>query len=367
MNANIDLTTQEFEYDPSEEVYNGFNRTEVVKEILRKDTPLLEWKEGDNLIRPIKTDKQWFISVPYYEVRAFNKVARICRPEIFGIPNIIVNVQVALYRDPSTRPLMRTKENPNGFHFREKMRAYFVAARYENRLGPFQIAYVTLGKNGKDKYREAWGDAFLKLPYEQFVDVTTNKSVPRWGSIYDPVDGRIIKITFSNIKTRDIAVRYTPADQTFPLGEFVNNGQVVTQRPLPPNTRFRPFREYIAYFVNQPKVMNFLEKTSEEEQIAIIREFTPPHLKTAVEGIIQNITKKPVSGVINSSVPVPAPEPMPPAKDITYTSFVQALGNKFNNLGSDTVKKLIERGIVNGNNFGIMAEMDPDTLKRLAQ
>ena len=208
------------------------NRTvDVVVDILKPNAPKIVWEEGDNWVRFINTrGNAWFRDVTYYEMRVGNKIARVAhQDQLFGDANLLLAVQIGLYQNQETRPQMRTRENPKGFSFRDHRKAFMVAARWENTLSPFGIAAVTLGKTsyGKgQKYREAWGDALIKLPAEMTVDPTlpseeTTKPQPRWGSIFDPVDGRLVKCSFTNYGTVEITASFTPAERTMPLGDWM--------------------------------------------------------------------------------------------------------------------------------------------------
>jgi hypothetical protein len=224
------------------------NRTvDVVVDILKPNAPKIIWEEGDNWVRFINTrGNAWFRDVTYYEMRVGNKIARVAhQDQLFGDVNLLLAVQIGLYQNQETRPQMRTRENPKGFSFRDHRKAFMVAARWENTLSPFGIAAVTLGKTsyGKgQKYREAWGDALIKLPAEMTVDPTlpseeTTKPQPRWGSIFDPVDGRLVKCSFTNYGTVEITASFTPAERTMPLGDWMLNG---TSVPMSAGSENRP-------------------------------------------------------------------------------------------------------------------------------
>jgi hypothetical protein len=385
------------------------NRTvDVVVDILKPNAPKIIWEEGDNWVRFINTrGNAWFRDVTYYEMRVGNKIARVAhQDQLFGDVNLLLAVQIGLYQNQETRPQMRTRENPKGFSFRDHRKAFMVAARWENTLSPFGIAAVTLGKTsyGKgQKYREAWGDALIKLPAEMTVDPTlpseeTTKPQPRWGSIFDPVDGRLVKCSFTNYGTVEITASFTPAERTMPLGDWMLNGTPVptTTRPIPAGSAFVPKPQYIEILRSVPNLKDYFRRLTIEEQMEMVRTFIPTDLLPHAEKIMQakldegrgsKGQAKPANGTApktashaNGGAPAPAAEPARvqqlavPADEPTqlgeadklYLDFVKEIGPKFKQVGEEVVRKLIKLSLVTPANVKQMASFQPEMLKTLA-
>jgi hypothetical protein len=348
---------------------------EIVADILKKDTPRHQWEEGDNWMRFLNPFRNpWYIPVEYYEVRQGNKIARVIHQDSFGEPNLLRAVQIGLYQNPETRPRMKSKENPDGFYFREHRKALLVAARWENTLTQFAVVQATLGRlpyRKDQKYREAWGDALIKLPAEVEIDPTlpaaqqTNPK-PRWGAIFDPVYGRLIKCSFANVGTMDITASFTPAERTLPVGKWEEKAGQKTFVPLP---------QYADIIRNAPNVKNCLNRVSVDQQKEIVRTFVPtellPYAEKAMQAELSGENRKGKSKTVEPaatvSVPVPQEEPAEIGEaDHLYVDFVQALGPKFREVGEETVRKLIKLSMVNPANLKQMAAFAPEILKSIA-
>jgi len=383
---------------------NTNRTTDVVMEILKPNIPKIIWEEGDNWVRFINTrGNAWFRDVTYYEMRVGNKVARVAhQDQLFGDVNLLLAVQIGLYQNLDTRPQMRTRENPKGFSFRDHRKAFMVAARWENTLSSFGIVGVTLGKTsyGKgQKYREAWGDALIKLPAEMTVDPTlpteeTVKPQPRWGSIFDPVDGRLVKCSFTNSGTVEITASFTPVERPMPLGDWMLDGKPVpaTTRPIPPGSTFDPKPQYMEILRSVPNLKDCFRRLTIEEQMELVRTFIPTDLLPHAEKIMQAKLNegrrskgqaRPATGTApktESPAAAEAPAPAPvqqlavPADEPTqlgeadklYLGFVKELGPKFKQVGEEVVRKLIKLSLVNPVNVKQMASFQPDMLKTLA-
>jgi len=346
-------------------------------------------------INPYKNP--WYIAVGFYKMHLGDKVARVIHQELFGQPNLFRIVQIYLYQNPDTKPYMWTMDNPEGFRFDEQRRALLVAAKFENTLGQFGIAQVTLGRaprKGKP-YRASWGDALINLPSEKTIDPMDPKANGslRWGSIFDPVDGRLIKCSLANAGTIGVTATFTPADRTMPLGRFEER---------PGGKKFVPLPQYAEQLRGAPNLQESLVRQTIDQQTDLIRTFLPPDLWPHAEKAIANALNgngrksRPVStavaqpqngagnGAANGStaavpgpngapaaattkLPVPAEEPaeLAPA-DQMYVAFVQKLGPKFKDVGEDVVRKLIARSLVSPATMNAVAEFTPDVLKTLA-
>ena len=367
---------------------------DIVADILQPGTPVYKWEEGDNWMRFIKTGTDpWFIPVTYYEMKAGDKLARVVRRiDQEECAQLLLDVQIGLYNDPATRPLMRTKENQNGFSFREHRKAYLVASRWESTLGSFSIVAVTMGRppyKKDQKYREAWGDALIKIPTEREVDPTlsndpTYKGKSRWGSIFDPVDGRLIKCSFANVGTLEISASFLPGERLVPLGDWVINGQVVEERPVPKGASFKPRAQFEDVLKHVPSLRASLKKLTIDEQVNIIRTFIPVELKAKAEAIMELKLKeyksgtrsaRPAATVATAAPAAPAAQniAVPPeeptelgAHDQIYIEFVKALGPKFALVGEAAVRKLIQINMVNANSLAFMATLPPESLKSAA-
>lgn len=361
---------------------------EIVADILKPNVPKMNWEEGDNWTRFINTrGNAWFQDVSYYEMRQGNKVARVAHhDQLFSDINLLRAVQIGLYQNPETRPAMKDRNNPKGFQFREHRKAYAVAARWESTISPFAVVAVTLGKQSmkKDiKYREAWGDPLIKLPAELEVDPTLSgnpnyRPKPRWGSIFDPVDGRLIKASFTNVGTVDVSASFTPAERLFPLGMWTLNGVEVKDRPLPPGCGFTPLPQYADVLKTVPNLKDCFRRLTIEEQKQIVRTFVPVELLPYAEKIMEAKLaegSRPASGVHapvkpaapQVQLPIPAEEPSEMQEgDKLYLDVVKALGPKFANIGEDVVRKLITRGIINQSNYTYIVNFAEESLKSMA-
>jgi hypothetical protein len=328
-----------------------------------------------------------------------DKVARVIHQELFGQPNLFRSVQIYLYQNPETKPYMWTMDNPEGFRFDEQRRALLVAAKFENTLGQFGIAQVTLGRTPRKgkPYRASWGDALINLPTEKTIDPMDPKAngALRWGSIFDPVDGRMVKCSLANAGTIDVTATFTPADRTMPLGKFEER---------PGGKKFIPLPQYAEQLRCAPNLQESLVKLTIDQQTELIRTFLPPELWPHAEKAIDNALNgngrrsRPVSGgaaqpangaanggtngstaataapgpngtpaTATTKVPVPAEEPaeLGPS-DQMYVAFVQKLGPKFKEVGEDVVRKLIDRSLVSPTTMSAMAAFTPDVLKTIA-
>lgn len=359
---------------------------EVVADILKPNTPRLKWEEGDNWMRFLNPYRNpWYLAVPTYEMTAGNKTAKVISPEYFGDVNLFLAVQIACYKNAATRPFMWTKENEKGFHFREYRRALMVAARYEHTLSNFAVIQVTLGKipyKKKDAperpYKESWGDALIKIPTEPLVDPTRpmedSGTLPlRWGAIFDPVDGRLIKCSLSNVGTMQITASFTPADSLMPLGEWMLDGKPIKQRPAPPNAQFVPKPQYAETLRNAPNLVKSLRRLTVDEQRELIMMFIPEALQDFARDVIEQELKSPNRKAPAPSAPVTTKTIPVPVEDVSETSeadqlyneFVKNLGPKFKEVGETVVRKIIERSLVNPTNVKQIAEFSPDVLKAL--
>jgi hypothetical protein len=394
---------------------NTNKSVEVVADILKPGVNRHTFVEGDNWMRFINTrGSAWFEAITYYEMRAGNRVARVAHQDLlFGDINLLLAVQIGLYQNPLTRPKMNTRETPNGFKFRDHRKAYMLASRWENTLSPFGVVAVTLGKlnYGKgQKYREAWGDALIKLPAEMTVDPTLEQSVkpqPRWGSIFDPVDGRLVKCSFTNFGSVEISANFTPAERTLPLGAWETRND---KKVFIPNPKFKDVLRGV------PSLRDCFRRLTVEEQMEIVRIFVPADLLPFAEKIMQDKlaegrsgrnqtrhapnsnTAAPASTTATTAAPAaaatastgnaapadvnaapqpPAPEPVqipvpaeePPQiseTDKLYLELVRELGPKFAAVGEETARKLIKLTLVNPSNVKQMASFQPDILKTLA-
>ena len=372
----------------------------VVSDLLKTNVPRINFVEGDNWVRFINPYKNpWYIGVGFYKMHRGDKVARVIHQELFGQPNLFRTVQIYLYQNPETKPYMWTMDNPEGFRFDEQRRALLVAAKFENTLGQFGIAQVTLGRpprKGKP-YRASWGDALINLPTEKTIDPMDPKAngALRWGSIFDPVDGRMVKCSLANAGTIGVTATFTPADRTMALGKFEER---------PGGKKFMPLPQYAEQLRSAPNLQESLVKLTIDQQTELIRTFLPPELWPHAEKAIANALNgnggrsRPVSGgaaqpangaanggtngntvataapgpngtpaAATTKVPVPAEEPaeLGPS-DQMYVAFVQKLGPKFKEVGEDVVRKLIARSLVSPATMSAMAAFTPDVLKTLA-
>lgn len=362
--------------------------TKVISDLVKSNVPRIAFEEGDNWLRFINPyRKPWYIAVGFYKMHVGDKVARIIHQEHFGQPNLFRLVQIQLYQNPETKPFMWTIDNQNGFRFDEQRRALLVAAKFENTLGQFGIAQVTLGRaprKGKP-YRAAWGDALINLPTEKTIDPTDPKANGslRWGSIFDPVKGRLVKCTLTNAGTIGVTATFTPADRTMPLGKWEqrNDGGKCVFVPLP---------HYAEQLRSAPNLEESLVKLTTDQQIDLIRTFLPtelwPYAETVIANFLHGNSRKPrtpapatkpgangtpsttaAPTVTTTQVPVPADEPADITQpDQIYVAFVEKLGPKFRDIGEDMVRKLIARSLVTAANVNTMAELHPDVLKSIA-
>lgn len=361
--------------------------TKVISDLVKSNVPRITFEEGDNWLRFINPyRKPWYIAVGFYKMHLGDKVARVIHQEHFGQPNLFRLVQIQLYQNLETKPFMWTMDNPNGFRFDEQRRALLVAAKFENALGQFGIAQVTLGRaprKGKP-YRPAWGDALINLPTEKTVDPTdpSANGTLRWGSIFDPVKGRLVKCTLTNAGTIGVTATFTPADRTMPLGKWEqrDGGKCV----------FVPLPQYAEQLRSAPNLEESLVKLTTDQQIDLIRTFLPtelwPYAETVIANFLHGNGRKSRSGstppkpatngaastaahpaVPTTQVPVPADEPADIAQpDQIYVAFVEKLGPKFREIGEEVVRKLIARSLVTIANVNTMAELHPDVLKSIA-
>ncbi len=366
--------------------------TKVICDLVKSNVPRITFEEGDNWLRFINPfRKPWYVAVGFYKMHLGDKVARVIHQEHFGQPNLFRLVQIQLYQNPETKPFMWTMDNSNGFRFDEQRRALLVAAKFENTLGQFGIAQVTLGRaprKGKP-YRAAWGDALINLPTEKTIDPTdpSAKGTLRWGSIFDPVKGRLVKCTLTNAGTIGVTATFTPADRTMPLGKWEQRegGKCV----------FVPLPQYAEQLRSAPNLEESLVKLTIDQQIDLIRTFLPtelwPYAETVIANALHGNGRKPRSAsapskeVTNGAaangtasttalpatpttqIPVPADEPAEIAQpDQIYVAFVEKLGPKFRELGEEVVRKLIARSLVTIANANTMAELHPDVLKSIA-
>ena len=366
--------------------------TKVISDLVKSNVPRITFEEGDNWLRFINPyRKPWYIAVGFYKMHLGDKVARVIHQEHFGQPNLFRLVQIQLYQNPETKPFMWTMDNPDGFRFDEQRRALLVAAKFENTLGSFGIAQVTLGRaprKGKP-YRAAWGDALINLPTEKTLDPTdpSANGTLRWGSIFDPVKGRLVKCSLTNAGTIGVTATFTPADRTMPLGKWEqrDGGKCV----------FVPLPQYAEQLRSAPNLEESLVKLTTDQQIDLIRTFLPtelwPHAETVIANAIHGNGRKSRSAsapskattngatanaavpaaarpaIPTTQVPVPADEPADIAQpDQVYVAFVEKLGPKFREIGEDVVRKLIARSLVTIANVKTMAELNPEVLKSIA-
>ncbi len=377
---------------------NPNQTTKVVSDLIKSNVPRITFAEGDNWVRFINPYKNpWYIGVGFYKMHLGDKVARVIHQELFGQPNLFRIVQIYLYQNPDTKPYMWTMDNPEGFRFDEQRKALLVAAKFENTLGQFGIVQVTLGRaqrKGKP-YRASWGDALINLPSEKTIDPMDPKANGslRWGSIFDPVDGRLIKCSLANAGTIGVTATFTPADRTMPLGRFEER---------PGGKKFVPLPQYAEQLRGAPNLQESLVRQTVDQQIDLIRMFLPPDLWPHAEKAIANALNgngrksRPVSTAVpqpqngagngaangttaavpgpngastaaTTKLPVPAEEPaeLAPA-DQMYVAFVQKLGPKFKDVGEEVVRKLIARSLVSPATMSAVAEFTPDVLKTLA-
>ena len=367
---------------------NPNQTTKVISDLVKSNVARITFEEGDNWLRIINPyRKPWYIAVGFYKMHRGDKVARVIHQELFGQPNLFRTVQIYLYQNPETKPYMWTMDNPEGFRFDEQRRALLVAAKFENTLGQFGIAQVTLGRaprKGKP-YRASWGDALINLPTEKTIDPTdpSANSTLRWGSIFDPVKGRLVKCTLTNAGTIGVTATFTPADRTMPLGKWEERegGKCV----------FVPLPLYAEQLRSAPNLEESMVKLTTDQQIDLIRTFLPPELWPYAEKAIANtltgtgrksrLASAPSSATENptapaaptppvvptTKVPVPADEPADIAQpEQIYVAFVEKLGPKFREVGEEVVRKLIARSLVNIANVNTMADLHPDVLKSIA-
>ncbi|HOC54055.1 MAG TPA: hypothetical protein PKI20_00390 [Verrucomicrobiota bacterium] len=382
---------------------NPNQTTKVVSDLIKSNVPRITLAEGDNWVRFINPYKSpWYIAVGFYKMHFGDKVARVIHQELFGQPNLFRIVQIYLYQNPETKPYMWTMDNPEGFRFDEQRRALLVAAKFENNLGPFGIAQVTLGRpprKGKP-YRPSWGDALINLPSEKTIDPMNPKANGslRWGSIFDPVDGRLIKCSLSNAGTIGVTATFTPVDRPMPLGRFEDRSG---------GKKFVPRPEYAEQLRNAPNLRESLVRHTIDQQIDLIKTFLPselwPHAEKAIANAlngngrrtrpISTAAPQPAQGANGAAngpataaagsttpghngtptaatvtrLPVPAAEPTEiSAGDQVYVAFVQKLGPKFKDVGEEVVRKLIARSLVSPATINAVAEFTPDVLKTLA-
>ena len=391
---------------------------DVLVDILKPGTPRHEFEEGDNWMRFVNTcGEPWFVDVTYFEMRAGNKMARVAHQDrLFGDINLLLEVQIGLYQNPETSPCMYRNTNKDGFHFNERHKAYLLAARWENSLSPFGIVAVTRGRSykGQQKYREAWGDALIKLPAEMTIDPMlpadqTVKPKPRWGAIFDPVHGCLIKCSFTNWGTLEISASFTPSDAKMALGEYqLPNGKPAVYEQddpsgnykkgepmleLPEGSTFRPFPQYVETLRTVPRLKDCFRHLTVEEQMEMVRTFVPAHLLPQAEKIMQEKLaekrgqrppKPPAAGLAKPGattaapaaatapaqvqLPVPADEPTRLEDgEKLYLDFVRGLGPNFSLVGEAVVRKLIKLSLVNSSNIKQMASFQPEMLKTLAQ
>jgi len=361
--------------------------TEVVVDILKPNVLVHKFEEGDNWMRFINTSgAAWFRDISYYETRRGNKVMRVAWPDHFGGSNLLRSVQVGLYNHPEAKMQMRSqKHNKDGWKFEEHRKAYFIASRWENTLGPFGVVSVALGRRpGRDgKARESWGDSLIKLPGETNVDpmLAGNpdyKPKPRWGSIFDPVGGRLVKCSITNAGTKDISATFTPNDTPMPLGAWIPNPQA-GGRP-----RFKPLPQFADLLRGVLPLDQCFQQLTVDEQVDIIRAFVPPHILPFAEEVMQKalaelrrktvVPGAPVPAAATSAaapspapavqVPVPAEEPSQLSdEDKLYILVVREMGANFAPLGEANVRQLIKKGIFTTANYKTVATLSVDTLK----
>jgi hypothetical protein len=379
---------------------NPNQTTKVVSDLVKSNVPRINFVEGDNWVRFINPYRNpWYIAVGFYKMHLGDKVARVIHQDLFGQPNLFRTVQIYLYQNPETKPYMWTLANPEGFRFDEQRRALLVAAKFENTLGQFGIAQVTLGRPARKgkPYRASWGDALINLPTEKTIDPLDMKAngALRWGSIFDPVDGRMVKCSLANAGTIGVTATFTPADRTMPLGKFEERSG---------GKKFVPLPQYTEQLRSAPNLQESLVKQTIDQQSELIRTFLPPELWPHAEKAIANALNgngrrsRPVSGraaqpangaanggtngntaataapgpdgapaAATTKLPVPAEEPaeLGPS-DQMYVAFVQKLGPKFKEVGEEVVRKLIARSLVSPATLSAMAAFTPDVLKNLA-
>lgn len=115
---------------------------------------------------------------------------------------------------------------------------------------------------------------------------------PRWGSIFDPVDGRLVNCSFTNMGTVDIAANFTPAPRTFPLGSWTLNGGQVKKRPVPEGCIFTPLPQYAEVLRTVPKLKDCFTRLSVGEQMILVRTFVPAQLLPYAEKIMKGCLAK---------------------------------------------------------------------------
>jgi hypothetical protein len=404
---------------------------DILVDILKPDVLHHEFEEGDNWMRFISTyGDPWNEIVPYYDLRVGNKVARVAdQQKLFGDINLLTEVQIGLYGNPETKPYMYRKvgDKAEGFRFNDRRRAYFLASRWENSLSPFGVVHVTLGRQYKNQqtYKEAWGDQLLKIPAEMEIDPMLpssqkSKPKPRWGAIFDPFKGRLIKCSFTNWGTKEVTASFTPNGAAMPLGEWFGpdgsklpvhdhddpegnfrKGDLVGQ--LPKGAKFKPFPQYLEVLRSVPRLKDCFRRLTIEEQVELVRTFVPSHLLPTAEKIMDaklsdRRGSKPVSmagaassaaapapAAATASAPAaaaPAPAPKTPQvqlavpeeeptrldeTDKLYLDFVKELGPNFSLVGEPVARKLIKLSLINSGNIKQMASFQPEMLKTLAQ
>jgi len=401
---------------------------DILVDILKPDILRHEFEEGDNWMRFLNTyGDPWNEIVPYYDLRVGNKVARVAdQQKLFGDINLLTEVQIGLYGNPESKPHMYRKvgDKAEGFRFNDRRRAYFLASRWENSLSPFGVVWVTLGRQYKNQqtYKEAWGDLLLKIPAELEIDPmlpSSQKSKPRsrWGAIFDPYKGRLIKCSFTNWGTKEVTASYTPNGSPMPLGEWFapdgttklpvhdhddpegnyRKGDLVN--PLPKGAKFKPLPQYREVLLNVPRLKDCFRRLTIEEQVELVRTFVPDHLlpiaMKIVDAKLHGRGNKPVpmaSAASSAAAPAPAAAtaaapaaaaPAPTAQvqlavpeeeptrleetDKLYLDFVKELGPNFSLVGEPVVRKLIKLSLVNSGNIKQMASFQPEMLKTLAQ
>jgi hypothetical protein len=366
---------------------NPTQTTQVISDLIKSHVPRIAFEEGDNWLRFINPyRKPWYIAVGFYKMHTGDKVARVIHQEHFGQPNLFRLVQIQLYQNPETKPFMWTQDNPEGFRFDEQRRAFLVAARFENTLSPFGITQVTLGRTPRKgkPYRPSWGDALINLPTEKTIDPSNPAAngTLRWGSIFDPVKGRLVKCTLNNAGTINVTATFTPADRAMPLGQWEQREGA--------KCAFVPGPQYAEQLRNAPNLEESLVKLTADQQVDLIRTFLPAELWPHAERIITTAlhggarrsrttatNAKPMTEVTQPSagstpapttqLPVPAEEPAEIAQpDQIYVAFVAKLGPKFRDIGEEIIRKLITRSLVTAGNMDTMANLPSDVLKSIA-
>lgn len=343
---------------------------EPLFDLIKPGVRQIRLEEGDNWLRFLNPDgKEWYLDFNIYEMYQAGRRARVIDPKVFGEIDLLRAVQVALYTDPNTRPFMRSRENEKGFRFNEQRKAILVAARLEgSTLGPFGIVQITLGKlpwRKEMKYKEAWGDALLKLPTIEDIDPISPRepnTPPQYlyGAIYDVVAGRLIKCSMSNVGKMEISATFTPS-RTLPLGEW---------RTLQGQAHFSPKPEFADILRDAPNLRRSLRPITVDQQKDLIRTFVPENLwPTAEHAIQQALTPKGGNGAATASSGIPVPQEDPTEireSDRLFLAFVKELGPKYRDVGESAVRSLIQRALVNEINLKQMATFAPEMLKSLA-